>query len=156
MTTEQLLQLVAEGKPGWYGLAASLVVLAVRAYRTEVVQCMLPRNRRWVHLQPWVRYAVVFGASLLSALVAARLAGQSWMAGALAALPVAVAAAAGHKVTKAAGYAQTARRIAKQGLAYEPTSLRTSLELLLPIDQDALRPGRNLRNAVRWRKGTPP
>lgn len=90
---------------GLLGLLAAALMLGVRVYKLDIVQGFLPERFRWANLDLWPQRAVVFGSAFLGTALAAVLGGLGWTAAALAAVPVAIAAMLGHKLTKVAGQA---------------------------------------------------
>jgi hypothetical protein len=122
----------------WYGVAAACVTVCIRLLRRPVVQRLLPHAVRWASLPAPAQWAIVgltaAGASWVTSLIA----GHPPGAAALAALPVALAAVGGHEGTRACGYLDTRRRI-KRAADYRPGSIRTTLDVVLPIDHRALR-----------------
>lgn len=140
-----LFRRAIEAGAGWYAIAAAAVVLFIRMLRSETVQLLLPLPWQWKRLRRWVRLGIVFLTALASAWVTTLLAGHPPLAALGMAIPIAVAAIAGHKTTQAIGYAHTNASI-NGNLAYEPGSIRTAISPILPIDRRAVKRANEIAN----------
>jgi len=141
-----ILEVIGEACAGkrWHALAVAIVVVVVRLYRRPDVQALVPASLRWNRIAfPW-RLLLVFGAAAGSSLVTGILGGQTIGAVVLTAVSVGIAAVGAHKVSKAAGHAQTSVALRKSGPLYKPGSIRTALEPVFPIDRRAIELERGL------------
>lgn len=123
----------ALGDGQWLALAAVSATVIIRVYRNPGVQGILPESMQWGNLPKWVRLTIVFLASFTVTWATSIVTGGTSEGALAAAIPVALGAVATHKATKAIGHNHTARQIKKKGPAYEPGSLRTSLDIVLPM-----------------------
>lgn len=144
-----LLRQALDAGVGWYGIAAAAVVLLIRLYRSAPMQAIVPLVMQWRRLRPWARLTLVFAAALLSAWVAALIAGQGPLLALGMAIPVAIAAIGSHEVTKTVGYVQTQAAVAKN-LGYRPGAIRTALQPVIPIDRNAMRRARVLSESAEF------
>lgn len=122
----------------WYAATIAAVVVAIRLIRTSTIQALLPRRLQWEAAPQWARLFAVLASSGLASLVTSLIAGKELASALVAAIGVAIAAVPAHKVTQAAGHAQTRARLKLHGAAYHPSSLRTAISPVLPIDHDAI------------------
>jgi len=146
---------------GWYGLVIGAIVIGIRQLRKPAVQGILGRVSvylQWAGWPLWVRLALICASAGGGVALTTLVAGQGWIAAAVAALPVALGAIGTHKVTKAVGHAATLFAAIKgdpvappllqagRKAAYRPGSLRTTLDSLgvLPLDHKTIK---------RWERG---
>ena len=147
MSDAELLEQAIESGAGWYAVAAAVVVLLVRAYRARAVQALLPRSMQWALWPRGWRLAIVFVVALLSAWVAALVAGQGIVEALVASLPVAVTAVLGHKASKAAGHAHTHAKL-RGDLGYQPSALRNAVSPVFPVDARAVASAQRMTQRV--------
>jgi hypothetical protein len=123
---------------GYWALPVITVMLGVRVFRAEPVQKRLPERFRWSSLKLWQRILIIGVASFASALATALTTGQGWKAAAFAAIPVALSAAFGHKVTKIVGHTMTEVAVAKKP-NYSPSKFRKAASIVVPLDAKRVR-----------------
>lgn len=130
---------------GWIALAAVAVTIALRLYRKPQIQGLLPPTWQWKAMPLWMQWLVVFVCALVASWLGGIANGVPVWAALLAAVPVALGAICGHKVTKTLGHAHTDAQVEKHGLAYQPGSIRTALDLVFPLDHHKLGVNARLR-----------
>ena len=81
---------------GWIGLAIALVVIALNAFRADMVQRFAPAWLKWDALPWWVKRALPVATAFGTTAATALAAGVSLKLAALGALPVALSAAGYH------------------------------------------------------------
>lgn len=116
----------------------ALVMVGVRMLRRPEVQQHLPERLRWARLSFLARVLVIFLSSLTASALASLAAGLTLKAALVAAVVAGLTAIAGHKATKGAGHALTARAV-KGDPTYQPGALRRSIDLIAPLDQGLVR-----------------
>lgn len=147
-TLTGIRELLAEATgPGaaWYTVAVAVVVISIRLARRPAVQQTLPEWLRWRAFPRPLRVAIVFANAVGASWIASVIAGQSLWSALLAAIGVGCTAIAGHEVSKRIGYGDTSAKLRQYGSTYEPGSIRTALETIVPIDWKKIR---RLRNYV--------
>lgn len=135
---------------GWYGVAAAGVVVLVRGFRLESVQAALPVVAQWGRLKKWVQLTIVAVTSLAASWVTALMTGMAPAAALLFALPTAIAAVGGHKVSKKVGHAMT-RESLRMDIGYSPSVLRKAVTPLLPMDEKAMKRAADIGKTARDR-----
>ena len=111
---------------GWLAAAGVAVSLAVKLYRSDNLQALLPIRYRWATLPVWARRFIVALAAFLAAALTALAAKMTVGAALLSSVPVFFTALATHKIAK------SARRLAPRSKSREsiddPSSLHTNLK----------------------------
>ena len=122
----------ALAKFGPMGGLAALLMFAIRLYQLPGIQTMLPSRARWDRLTPVAKVALPFLLSLAGSLLLAVLGGATVLSSLPAAIGVALGAIGLHHATKAVGSAMYDREL-KSNSRYEPTPLRKSAGLIVPL-----------------------
>lgn len=134
--TELLNQAIQSGLGAW-AVAPAAVVAGVRVLRAAPIQAAIPPRWRWDSLPWWAQYVVVGVSSVAASVATAVLVGVAPAVALAAAVPVALAAIGGHEVSKAAGYADTAKKLTADP-GYVPGAVRKAISPVLPIDSNAI------------------
>lgn len=117
---------------GGIATLATCVLFAIRTMRTQLVQNMLPPGLQWMAWPAWLKWLVPFVLALLgTVLYDVNLGLTPWEAVANA-FAAAVAATAGHSLTKAAGQAEQGVRLRRDPM-YQPGLVRKAASVVLPI-----------------------
>ena len=137
MNDAELLTKAIESGAGAWAVAPAAVVAGVRMLRAGPIQAAMPPRWRWDSLPWWAQYLVVGVSSAAASMATGVLLGVAPAVALAAAIPVALAAIGGNEVTKAAGYAGTAKRLAENP-DYEPSALRKAVAGVVPINTKAV------------------
>ncbi len=128
------------------GILGVIVSKALRIYRSDLIQSILPNRLQWDGLKTWVKYALPMGLSLvgatLGALVVAMGGGSLFSAAIGPALAVGVSAGFGaigyHHGTKKVGKVIDGTMLTKDP-GYKPGPLRKIVSAVAPISVDRLK-----------------
>ena len=154
MMEQEILAALKEAyeRTGVWGLVATLLMLSVRIYRTEAIQALVPSRAKWDNLPASFAKLLIFATATIGAMLGALLAGTSWAAALIAAIPIGLTAIGLHKGTQKAGDILdtkiTPKIFRSSGLNpdYEPSPYRKAISLIVPLSGSlggAIEPGKD-------------
>jgi len=118
---------------GWGCLAAFVVMIMIRVYRTDTVQSnpWLPIKAQWASLPQWAKWGLSFLGAGLTAGIPVLIAGQGVWAFVVAVLSVGAGAILGHRGTQKAG--QIVWKSTGKDPNYQPSPVRKLTSLVVPV-----------------------
>ena len=129
---------------GWLAVLAVVLLFAIRLFRLDVVQRLLPIRGRWTAWPQWLKWMLPFVLAFGGALLLKYLAGVGWTAAVISALTSATGAIVGHKGTKLVGELEGLAKRAKDP-DYTPSPYREVGSIVIPTAKFVERHGMPIR-----------
>lgn len=127
----------------WWSIPVVVVMVGVRGWRHPKVQQSIRPKWRWSATPRWAQWGFIGAASLATSIATGLVSGLGWGAALWAAVPVAIAAIGGHKVTKFVGHTMHEAALTSDP-EYKPSPFRKAASILVPLDHK-LKPLRPVR-----------